>query len=252
MVPVLIFVSLIFFILVARVVATGGVATARSPIVPAYFIISGLGTSILGAKGLVALNFTFIWQGESRTSPMVAASNGLKLAELIPGPKTRLFWGLILALLCSLLGAAYMTLKLAYTYGAINLSLINWAGAHGWPKISSTIQNMPDANMRGWLFRGIGGLVEGLLIWAQHRWFWWPFHPVGFAIAVGWLTSQIWFSALIAWILKAIIVRFGGVHLFQNLKPFFLGLILGEVSVSGFWGIIYPLTIERGRWLTNM
>ena len=251
-VPVLIVVSLIFFILVARVVATGGVATARSPIVPAYFIISGLGTSILGAKGLVALNFTFIWQGESRTSPMVAASNGLKLAELIPGPKTRLFWGLMLALLCSLLGAAYMTLKLAYTYGAINLSLINWAGAHGWPKISSTIQNMPDANMRGWLFRGIGGLVEGLLIWAQHRWFWWPFHPVGFAIAVGWLTSQIWFSALIAWILKAVIVRFGGVNLFQNLKPFFLGLILGEVSVSGFWGIIYPLTIERGRWLTNM
>ena len=251
-VPVLIVVSLIFFILVARVVATGGVATARSPIVPAYFIISGLGTSILGAKGLVALNFTFIWQGESRTSPMVAASNGLKLAELIPGPKTRLFWGLMLALLCSLLGAAYMTLKLAYTYGAINLSLINWAGAHGWPKISSTIQNMPDANMRGWLFRGIGGLIEGLLIWAQHRWFWWPFHPVGFAIAVGWLTSQIWFSALIAWILKAVIVRFGGVNLFQNLKPFFLGLILGEVSVSGFWGIIYPLTIERGRWLTNM
>ena len=251
-VPVLIVVSLIFFILVARVVATGGVATARSPIVPAYFIISGLGTSILGAKGLVALNFTFIWQGESRTSPMVAASNGLKLAELIPGPKTRLFWGLMLALLCSLLGAAYMTLKLAYTFGAINLSLINWAGAHGWPKISSTIQNMPDANMRGWLFRGIGGLVEGLLIWAQHRWFWWPFHPVGFAIAVGWLTSQIWFSALIAWILKAVIVRFGGVNLFQNLKPFFLGLILGEVSVSGFWGIIYPLTIERGRWLTNM
>ena len=251
-VPVLIVVSLIFFILVARVVATGGVATARSPIVPAYFIISGLGTSILGAKGLVALNFTFIWQGESRTSPMVAASNGLKLAELIPGPKTRLFWGLMLALLCSLLGAAYMTLKLAYTYGAINLSLINWAGAHGWPKISSTIQNMPDANMRGWLFRGIGGLVEGLLIWAQHRWFWWPFHPVGFAISVGWLTSQIWFSALIAWVLKAVIVRFGGVNLFQNMKPFFLGLILGEVSVSGFWGIIYPLTTEKGRWLTNM
>ena len=91
--PILLIVSLIFFILVARVVATGGVATARSPIVPAYFIISGLGTSILGAKGLVALNFTFIWQGESRTSPMVACSNGLKLAEMIPGSKTRLFLG---------------------------------------------------------------------------------------------------------------------------------------------------------------
>ncbi len=63
LVPVLLITGVIFFILVARVVTTAGVATARSPIVPAYFIISGFGTSILGAKGLVALNFTFIWQG---------------------------------------------------------------------------------------------------------------------------------------------------------------------------------------------
>ena len=250
--PVLLVVSLLFFILVARVVATGGVATARSPIVPAYFIISGLGTSILGAKGLVALNFTFIWQGESRTSPMVACANGLKLAELVPGPKTRLFWGLMLALVCSLVAAAYMTLKLAYTHGAVNLSLINWAGAHGWPYLGPTIINMPEADMRGWLFKGIGAAVEGFLMWAQHRWFWWPFHPIGFAIAVGWLTSQIWFSALIAWLLKLVILRFGGVRLFQNAKPFFLGLILGEVSVSGIWGAIYALTAEKGRWLTNM
>ena len=250
--PVLLIVSLIFFILVARVVAAGGVATARSPIVPAYFIISALGTSILGAKGLVAINFTFIWQGESRTSPMVAASNSLKLAEMIPGSKTRLFWGLMLALVISLCAAVFMTLKLAYTYGAINLSLINWAGAHGWPYIGPTILDMPEANMRGWLFKGIGAVVEGFLMWAQHRWFWWPFHPIGFAIAVGWLTSQIWFSALIAWVCKGVIVRYGGVGLFQNLKPFFLGLILGEVAVSGIWGIIYPLTAEKGRWLTNM
>ena len=168
--PVLLVVSLIFFILVARVVAASGVATARSPIVPAYFVISGLGTSILGAKGLVALNFTFIWQGESRTSPMVAAANGLKLAEMIPGSKTRLFWGLVLALVCSLLGAAYMTLKLAYTYGAINLSLLDWAGEHGWPYIGPTMTDMPDANMRGWFFKGVGAVTEGFLMWAQHRW----------------------------------------------------------------------------------
>ncbi|MGB0606338.1 MAG: DUF6785 family protein [Candidatus Latescibacterota bacterium] len=250
--PVLLVVSLIFFILVARVVAASGVATARSPIVPAYFVISGLGTSILGAKGLVALNFTFIWQGESRTSPMVAAANGLKLAEMIPGSKTRLFWGLVLALVCSLLGAAYMTLKLAYTYGAINLSLLDWAGAHGWPYIGPTMTDMPDANMRGWFFKGVGAVTEGFLMWAQHRWHWWPFHPIGFAVAVGWLTSQIWFSALICWILKGSIVRFGGVNLFQRLKPFFLGLILGEVAVSGVWGIIYAITAEKGRWITNM
>ena len=250
--PVLLIVSLIFFILVARVVAAGGVATARSPIVPAYFVISGMGTSMLGIKGLVALNFSFIWQGESRTSPMVACANALKLAETIPGPKKRLFWGLMVALVCSLLASAYMTLKLAYTYGAINLSLLHRAGYHGWPYIADTIVNMPAADLRGWVFTGIGAAAEAFLMWAQHRWFWWPFHPVGFAISVGWLTSQIWFSALIAWLLKLVIVRFGGVRLFRDLRPIFLGLILGEVSVQGVWAVIYALTTEKGRWLTNM
>ena len=251
-VPVLLVISVIFFILVARVVAAGGVASARSPIVPAYFIISGMGTSILGIKGLVALNFSFIWQGESRTSPMVACANGLKLAEMIPGSKTRLFWGLMLALLCSMLAAIYITMELAYTYGAMNLSLIHRAGYHGWPYIGATIISMPDASLRGWLFTGIGAAAQVVLIWAQHRWFWWPFHPIGFAIAVGWLTSQIWPSALIAWLLKLVILKFGGVQLFQRAKPFFLGLILGEVSVQGFWALIYPFTAEKGLWLTWM
>ena len=75
---------------------------------------------------------------------------------------------------------------------------------------------------------------------------------MGFAISVGWLTSQIWFSALIAWLLKGVIVRFGGVRLFRNLRPFFLGLILGEVAVQGVWAVVYSLSAEKGRWLTNM
>ena len=251
-VPVLVIVSLIFFALVARVVATAGVPTARSPIVPAYFIISGFGTSILGAKGLIALTFTFIWQGESRTSPMVAASNGLKLAESIRGSKTRLFWGLMIALIASLGASLFTTLNMSYSHGAINLAQLKWTGGHGWPYIGPTIEKLPDANMRGWLFKGIGGSIEWFLMWAHYRWHWWPLHPIGLVIAVGWLTSSIWFSAFLAWLLKAIILHVGGSKLFQGLKPFFLGLILGQVVVGGMWGVIYALTVDKGRILGYM
>lgn len=251
-VPILLIVSVIFFALVARVVATAGVPTARSPIVPAYFIISGFGTSMLGIKGLVALNFTFIWQGESRTSPMVAASNGLKLAESVRGSKTRLFWGMMIALICSLVASLFITLGLSYNFGAINLNLLQWAGAHGWPYIGPVSEAMPEANMRGWIFKAIGGAFEFLLMWAQHRWHWWPLHPIGFTIAFGWLMSSVWFSAFIAWLLKAIILHVGGGKLFQQLKPFFLGLILGEVMTGGAWAVIYSLTVENGRVLSYM
>ena len=249
-VPPLLIVSLIFFALVARVVTTSGVATARSPIVPAFFIISGLGTSILGAKGLVALNFTFIWQGEGQMSSMVAASNGLKLAEKIKGSTRLLFIGMMLALVCTFFASAYMTLNLAYSYGAINLNLLNWVGAHGWPHLGGKIAEMPEANMRGWLFRVIGAVVEGFLVFAQHRWHWWSLHPLGFTIAVGWLTSKIWFSAMLSWLIKLTILFFWGPRMFQIMKPFFLGLIMGEIAVGGIWGTIYPFLIETGRWLT--
>jgi hypothetical protein len=251
-VPVLVIVSLLFFIWVARAVTTAGVATARSPVVPAYFIISGFGTSALGGKGLVALDFSFIWQGESRTSPMVACMHGLKLAESIVGSKTRLFWGMMIALACSFVGAAFMTLYVCHTYGAINLSHINWAGAHGWPRIAPLMIDSPDANMRGWLFKGIGALGSGLLSLAQHRWFWWPLHPLGFAISVGWLAGHIWFASLVAWVLKLTVMRYGGVSLFQALKPFFFGLIIGEVTLNGVWGFIFWMIGERGRILSYM
>ena len=251
-VPVLVGISLVFWILVARAAATAGVATVRSPIVPAYFIISALGAPLLGAKGLVALNFTFIWQGESRTSPMVACAHGLKLAEMVQGSKRVLFWGLILALACSFCASAFMVLRMCYTYGAINLYHIDWAGAHGWPNMARSITELPGADLRGWVFKGIGAFVEGLLVWAQQRWFWWPLHPLGFAIGVGWLTGHIWFSAMVSWGLKLTILHYWGASMFQRLKPFFLGMIVGECCVNGGWGFLFWLLDEQAKILTFM
>ena len=92
---------------------------------------------------------------------MVACSNGLKLAETIRGPKGRLFWGLMISLVCSLGAAVYISLHMAYTYGAVNLDALGTVGGHGWPYIGPTIMEMPEMNVRGWIFRGIGGLAEG-------------------------------------------------------------------------------------------
>ena len=72
-------------------------------------------------------------------------------------------------------------------------------------------------------------------------------HPIGFAIGVGWLTGHIWFSGMVAWVIKLVILHFWGVRMFQMLKPFFLGLILGEVAVGGVWGSIYPFITDTGK-----
>ena len=89
-------------------------------------------------------------------------------------------------------------------------------------------------------------------MWAQHRWYWWPLHPLGFAIGAGFITGHIWFSALVAWALKTFILKYGGGSLFSGLKPFFLGLIMGEASSVGFWLCVDALTGTTDNRISSM
>ena len=248
--PAFLGISLIYFIMITRVTTAGGVPTTRPPITPPFFIISGFGTSILGDRGLAAMGFTMGWAAEMRLFPMIACANSLKLAEIVNGPKGRLILGMILASVCSLVAATYVLMDLAHTHGGVNLGFEDGGG--NWRWYASFYENRPEANMRGWVFTGIGGLVAGLLVWANHHWFWWPLHPIGFVVAPGFITGQIWLSALVAWFLKAVIVRYGGPSLFAQLRPFFLGLILGEATTGGMWLFIDAATGMYGNRITAM
>ena len=247
--PFFLLIVLIYYIMLTRVTAAGGIPSARPPIVSPYVVISGLGTSMLGSKGIVAMGMTMGWQAELRLSPMIACANGLKLAESVKGPKGRLFIGMVLAVSCSLVAGTWTLLSLGYEHGGINL-LGNFLGnGNNWHVLNPVLNNQPDANVRGWVMTAVGGGFEGFLIWANHRWFWWPLHPLGFVVCAGFMTGHIWFSAFIAWLVKVVILRYFGAALFANLKPFFLGLIMGEATCGGFWLVVDLMTGTIGNKL---
>jgi len=52
--------------------------------------------------------------------------------------------------------------------------------------------------------------------------------------------------------LKAIILQYGGPSLFTRLRPFFLGMILGEATTGGLWLVIDALTGNYGNRITAM
>jgi len=184
----------------------------------------------------------------------VACANGLKLAEIIPGPKRRVFWGMMLALVCSLAGSTWIILETSYTEGGINLHrfFMTHLSQRTFTDMARPLLNPLEPDLRGWVFTGIGGVFEGFLMYAQHRFYWWPLHPLGPVVGVGWLTGQIWFSALVAWLLKLLILKYGGARLFERVPPYFLGLILGETVVIGTWLGIDFLMGESGNHLSAM
>ena len=252
--PLFLLVCLIFYVFVTRAVATAGLATARSPMVAAFFVISAVGAPVIGAKGLTALTFTYVWQSEMRLFPMIAAANSLKLAEAVVGSKRRLFWGMALALVVSLAGATWIIFEVCYEHGGINLHpfFMTRQANRTFTDMARPIVDPLPADMSGWLFTGIGGLVEAVLLWGHHRFYWWPLHPLGFIVSVGWLAGQVWFSVLIAWALKLGIVKWGGMPLYERAKPFFLGLILGEATAAGLWVCIDGVLEETGHRLSHM
>ena len=248
--------AMVLFIGLTRVVAEGGIPAMRPPIMTSTFVISGAGSSALGASGLVALGFSYGWHAEIRSFVMASVANGLKMGEGIKGSKRRLFWAVVLAIVVSIVGSSYMTLHLAYKYGGINLNplFFGWGAATYGPKDMAPriASELGGANWEAWLFMGIGGLVMALLMWARHYFLWWPLHPLGYAISANWKTGHIFCAAIVAWLFKLVILKYGGSKLYRDTRPFFLGLILGEIMGAGAWLVLDYFTGHTDSFLTQI
>jgi hypothetical protein len=82
------------------------------------------------------------------------------------------------------------------------------------------------------VFFSVGVAMTIFLTVMRSAFYWWPLHPLGYAIAGSWSTVQFWFPCLVAWMFKAGTMRYGGVTSYQRAKPFFLGMIVGEFSIA--------------------
>jgi len=92
-----------------------------------------------------------------------------------------------------------------------------------------------------------GGGIMALLYLARQRLPWWPFHPIGYPISV--VESVMHYtvtSVLVAWAVKVIVLRYGGVNLYRRTQGVFLGMIAGQMLTVGIW-----LTIDYFTGKTN-
>jgi hypothetical protein len=62
-------------------------------------------------------------------------------------------------------------------------------------------------------------------------------HPLGYVMTCSY-GDLIWGSFLVVWLLKSLVLRYGGINLFRKTVPFFLGLAFGHFAVAGIlWGL---------------
>ena len=246
---VLLFFTFIVFVALSRIIAEGGVAVIYTPLEAPDAALSAIGTPAFSARGLVGLTFGKAFMIDMLNFPMPHVAHGLKLADQVEGRRRRLFWGMFLALSLGLAGGFWMLMHLAYTYGAINLSPGNfvWLPNYVFDYSAARIETPSGPGWLGWLHTGIGAVIMSLLLIARRLWPWWPLHPIGFPISstLHWIA----FNAFLAWAIKSPVLRFGGVRIYRLVRPFFLGMILGQFAIYGVFWIIDSFTGMVGNSL---
>ena len=246
--------ALVIFVGLARIISQAGLAYCRAPVAPAVFTVNTLGSSSVGAPGLTALALNFPWSADIRTFVMASAATGLKLAEVTRLEYRRMFWAIAAAIVVTLAGSITAVIYLAYTYGGINLS--SWQFGYmttytgNW--ITNNINNMQPTHVWHLSFAGLGALLMGLLTFVKNRFVGFPIHPIGLAIGLPHPVQLIWPSVFFAWLLKALILKYGGPRLYTRLRPFFLGLVLGAFGTAGLWLLIDSFTGLTGNRLITI
>ena len=215
-------------------------AAAVGPMTAAPVVVSAVGSTAIGPAGMVGMAYAYVWSADISTFVMASRAHGLKLGEELGHRLRPLFWCMLLAIVVSLVGSVAMILHLAYEYGGINLN--SWFFGMGtrapFDYITTKLNTPTLPNISGWVNTFVGAGIMALLMLARQVLVWWPLHPLGYPISAVWLMEQVWFSIFLAWLLKLLVMKYGGPKLFRRSRPFFLGLILGQFSIAGIWLII--------------
>ncbi len=247
-------------LVMARSTAEAGMLMTETTFRPVDLLRMVMPLHALGASNLTMLAFfdnLFL-----RDQRGLLLTGMLDTARMSDGARTanggrvcrRAFAGaLALGILIAFCVAVPMEIAIPYRLGA-NGHMENWM-TQGSPGLTfldyaQYIKGSPPpvagASWQMPTFFSVGVLVTVFLSVMRSAFFWWPLHPLGYALSGAWSTIQFWFPCLLAWMFKSLILRYGGMSLYGRARPFFLGLVLGEFGMAVFYVVLNGLS----AWLT--
>jgi type IV secretory pathway TrbD component len=204
---------------------------------PDWTLSDLFGPQTIGQSGLGAFSLFYFFNRAYRSHPMPFQLEGLKLAAESSGKKEMLAWiyAMLLAGIFGMLCAFWALLHLTYINGNPMF------GNEAWDRLVTWTSLTPVHNGSIAIAIIVGFSIAALLQFCRMQGFWWPFHPLAFAVSSSWEMNLLWMPIMIAWATKGLLLRYGGGQTFQKSLPFFYGLILGQFmlgSLLNIWGII--------------
>ncbi|MCS7192834.1 MAG: hypothetical protein NZ937_07635 [Armatimonadetes bacterium] len=231
-------------IALTRFVSEGGLLFIQA-FRPSDLFIAFVGTRPFTPRQLTVMAFVEkVFMFDLRTFLMPFFMDSFRIAKVTQIPLQPLAGAMWLAILASLFSSSWSFLRLVYQKGANTMM----QGAGAWflqhsPRqvLDFTVAYIEQPRQPTPLSQScfVIGFVFALLLYRLRQLFvWFPFHPIGYAMGPSWPMIQLWFSTMLGWLLKALLLRYGGLGAFRRFRPFFLGLLIGEYLTAGFWLVL--------------
>lgn len=248
-------------LLISRLVAETGMPFLRiEGIYPTQLITfaptAWLTTPVVFFSGMLGV----IFQVGSRVNATVMATHASALAEdpSVPGDDGRRSIGsgpLLAVLMVGVLIAGATVLAVSYRNGSTLDGKSRPISSFGAGKMTSVHDGLtkfahggfhPSRGYNQKAAVGFGAVAAAGLQWACLNIPRWPLHPVGLIVANTFYGNYALPSLFWGWLLKVLILKYGGARLYRTARPVFIGMILGEVLAAVMWSIISTIPALLG------
>ena len=204
---------------------------------PGNLMVDLIGTRQIGANNLSIFPLFWFFAGRGyRGHLMPHQLECLKMAEQTRMDVQKLGLAMLVAIFLGSLSAFWALYHLAFIEGLGVIPIGHDSGV--FRMLAGRLNHPTPADLPATSFMGVGMLTTFLLMFLRTRFLWWPLHPVGYALSMNFGIDYIWSCLIFSSIIKRIILSYGGVGTYRRAIPFFLGVILGEYVIGGFWSLI--------------
>ncbi len=236
---------LVFFVLqivALRLVAQAGMLYIQHPYRPINLMLDAVGSGGVGTDHLPALVlFDHLWMVDNRSPLMPAVLQGYRVAEAGGVPQRRMAGAMALAVALAVPISMASYLHLVYTHGGLKLN--PWFTSYYTNNLygrwtTQLVMQGQQPHPVAFLPMAVGGFSMLGLLSLYRNLYWWPIHPLGYLMGASWPMINFWFPVFVGWLLKVMVLRWGGARFYRRCLPAALGLILGEFFAGGLWVIV--------------
>ena len=172
---------------------------------PNELMIQICGTRRLRGRNLALFSMFLFYNRLYRSHPMPHQLEGFKLANRARLNGRRLAFAMMLATFVGIFSAFWRSL---YVDFKMNGAVSSWVSADATTLLTYWLNHPTKTDYTALFFTATGVGFTLVLMVFRLRFLWWPLHPIGFPVASTWTMSYFWFSILLSWGIKWLILRY--------------------------------------------